>query len=218
MTNNDLQASAETINGHHKAIGELQKSRWAEAIGAGRELIAVRRRLAHGEFMPFVREKLICSHSKVNQYMRHARDAVFIEAKFALDPNLRPGDMTLKALLELGRTLRQAASGTTKELSQLLTTLDQLGGRLSAAEFYASGPKVEPELIARVQERLQELLAYDGARDAYLDVSIDESEGEPEADAAEDPNDLLGPLFRRFAQLDQEDQPPAADGGGDPED
>lgn len=200
MSYDHLHNLTEAIRADHEAVRESRRTTLDRAINAGRNLIAAKRQLSHGDFIKYVRANLPFSQRTANQYMTLARNEVFITGKLAAAANLMLGDTPLAQVVGQGKAFRQMASQLTAELSRVLVRLDKLGNRLSPAEVFASGFTVDRGLIARVEQFARELLAYE-ERDAYLDVSIDEPEGEAEADATEDRNDLLGPLFRSFLEL-----------------
>lgn len=71
VTEEELAAE---INREHEAAEYNGKECLRHAHAAGVRLIEVKRRLAHGEFMPWVEQHCRFGHTSANQYMRVARE------------------------------------------------------------------------------------------------------------------------------------------------
>jgi hypothetical protein len=91
-----LVTLADDINREHQAAETAARSAIAHALQAGLLLIEAKRRLPHGEFLPWLKENCVVSERQAQNYMRAARNWQALEAKSA------PGaDLTLKGALRL---------------------------------------------------------------------------------------------------------------------
>jgi hypothetical protein len=80
-TSNSLADLAARINAEHKAVATTLRDSVAHAITAGELLIEAKDRLAHGEWLPWLREHCNISERTAQLYMRTAKNRAAIEAR-----------------------------------------------------------------------------------------------------------------------------------------
>jgi hypothetical protein len=102
-----LTTTASTINAAHEAAQAAAHNAVAHAIKCGEHLLAVKRELGHGEFMPWLAANVTFSERTAQGYMRLAQ----------LDDEKRNAvaDLTLRKALECIRTMSTTASTKSSE-------------------------------------------------------------------------------------------------------
>lgn len=94
-----LDQLAVEINQAHEAAERSVRDSLLRAREAGQKLIAVKRQLEHGAFMPWVAQHCECSHASANLYMKIARnwDAVLGKSDNIQNISLHQANMLLRS-------------------------------------------------------------------------------------------------------------------------